>query len=110
MCVCVCVIKQIVHYTVLNACTVLETIMILSCYYWLYIGLRNDHKKIMTLIEDKLHHLHTTARETGTITSGIQRNSTTDRIPFASITTVTIGSPAAISVSNYTVISVQGYY
>ena len=61
----------------------------------------------MTLIEDKLHQLHTTARETGTITSGIQRNSTTDRIPFASITTVTIGSPAAISVSNYTVIQVQ---
>ena len=64
------------------------------------VGLRNDHKKVMKLIEDKLYLLHADAREKGTVSvGGVSGGAHPMKEPFATVTMVTPGSPAALSVS-----------
>ena len=71
------------------------------------LGLRNDHKTVMKLIEEKLHKLHTEAKEKKLLT---QQNLGETQIRaeereapplrgFAEVNVVTDGSPASLAVS-----------
>ena len=64
------------------------------------LGLRNDHKAIMKIIEEKIHDLHTEARARGTVSSGRPlQEKYAEREPYARVSMVTEGSPAKIAVS-----------
>ena len=67
-------------------------------------GLRNDHKAVMKLIEEKLHQLHAETRlRRGAESEGVARGE--ERIlptTFARVSQVTDGSPAASAVSQTT--------
>ena len=64
-------------------------------------GLRNDHKAVMKMIEDKLHVIHADARlrrgEGSGVTGG--RRETTLPTAFARVSQISDGSPSAIAVS-----------
>ena len=63
-------------------------------------GLRNDHKAVMGLIEQKLYQLHAEARERGVVTApGGEQERRKPTKTFASVTSVAPGSPAADAVS-----------
>ena len=77
------------------------------------VGLRNDHKTVMKLIEEKLHQLHAEAKEkklqsqqkSGEGAEGMEREEAEEsKAPplrgFAKVNVVTDGSPAALAVSN----------
>ena len=70
-------------------------------------GLRNDHKTVMKLIEEKLHQLHAEAKEKKLLTQ--QKSGSTSAAEgggesapplrgFATVNVVTDGSPAALAV------------
>ena len=67
--------------------------------YKLSIGLGNDHKAIMKQIEAKIHDIHAEAREKGLVSSATtQGQEQTKIIAFASVSTVSDGSPASSAV------------
>ena len=63
------------------------------------LGLRNDHKDIMRLIEQQLQVIHAEAREKGYVSTNTQRSEVEDKVvTFAHITMISEGSPASIAV------------
>jgi 26S proteasome non-ATPase regulatory subunit 9 len=69
------------------------------------ICLRNDHKAVMKLIEEKLHQLHAETRlRRGAESEGVARGEERRILPmtFARVSQVTDGSPAASAVSQTT--------
>ena len=64
-------------------------------------GLRNDHKAVMKMIEEKLHVIHADARlrrgEGSGVTGGRREN--TLPMTFARVSQISDGSPSAIAVS-----------
>ena len=65
-------------------------------------GLRNDHKAVMKLIEEKLHQIHAETRlRRGAESEGVARGEERRILPtaFARVSQVTDGSPAASAVS-----------
>ena len=90
--------------------------MLITCtpYVHEYVGLRNDHKTVMKLIEEKLHQLHAEAKEKKKLQSqqkgeggageaiegGRAEESKAPPLRgFAKVNVVTDGSPAALAVS-----------
>ena len=72
-------------------------------------GLRNDHKEVMKLVEEKLHELHAKARESGGgVNIGSSSSSSSSSPPggevkgFATVNQVSDSSPAAHAVSVFT--------
>ena len=76
------------------------------------IGLHNDHKTVMKLIEEKLHQLHAEAKEKKKLQSqqkleeggevgggGAEESKAPPLRGFAKVNVVTDGSPAALAVS-----------
>lgn len=67
------------------------------------LGLQNDHKSIMKQIENGLHGYYSSSNEAhiDSITENHPTSSTTQQYknPFAKVTIVTEGSPAAYAVS-----------
>lgn len=92
----------------------LFSLIMYSCYALAAIfpsptpGLRNDHKTVMKLIEEKLHQLHAEAKEKKLLTqqkfkgSAHQTEKGRESKPplkgFARVNVVTDGSPAALAV------------
>ena len=66
-------------------------------------GLRNDHKAVMKLIEEKLHVIHADARlrrgEGSGVTGGRRGRGNTLPMTFARVSQISDGSPSAIAVS-----------
>ena len=65
-------------------------------------GLRNDHKAVMKLMEEKLYKIHAEARlRRGVESEGVVRGGEGRRLPetFARVSQVTENSPAATAVS-----------
>ena len=63
------------------------------------LGLRNDHKDIMRLIEQHLHVIHAEAREKGYVSTNTEKSEEEDKVvTFARITMISEGSPASIAV------------
>ena len=82
----------------------------------MYVGLRNDHKTVMKLIEEKLHQLHAEAKEKKLLSQqksgeggagagetgeggGAEKSKALPLRGFAKVNVVTDGSPAALAVS-----------
>ena len=69
------------------------------------LGLRNDHKDIMKLIEQQLHIIHAEAREKGYVSTNTQRSEEENKVEtFARITMISEGSPASIAVRGITLL------
>lgn len=67
-------------------------------------GLQNDHKNLMKQIEAGLHSYYSTSPNKSEIKSNANENAAVGfsqqyQVPFAKITIVTDGSPAAYAVS-----------
>ena len=64
-------------------------------------GLRNDHKAVMKMIEDKLHVIHADARLRRGEGSGVtgERRGNTLPTTFARVSQISDGSPSVIAVS-----------
>ena len=68
----------------------------------LLIGLRNDHKTVMKLIEEKVHQLHAEAKEKKLLSQHKPEAKSSESKPplkgFAKVNLVSDGSPAAMAV------------
>ena len=76
--------------------------LVVFCVCMHSIGLRNDHKLLMKLIEEQLHQIHAEARREGIATQGNGRHSDKRPSVFARVNRVAHGSPASDAVGRVT--------